>query len=103
MMNGLLVALMMAALSAGVCTSVSLMSTRYTTEQEILKALTDFSQASTPPSAKDSGILSANGKLPGTRWRKSDLLRPQAVDKRQDVTSYNLNSFGLRYGKRQQT
>ncbi|XP_039654557.1 metastasis-suppressor KiSS-1 [Perca fluviatilis] len=102
MMPRLIVALMMAALSTEVYITSSMKSTYYSEDQAILKALRDLRHASIALSAiKTSGnlhadkILSADGKFPRTGW----WLLPQTVRKRQDVSSYNLNSFGLRYGK----
>lgn len=75
------------------------------TDQVILKALRDSSHASIPTSSKDTGNLpadnihSANEKFPRTEWWISELVHPQTIKKRQDASSYNLNSFGLRYGK----
>ncbi|XP_075952986.1 metastasis-suppressor KiSS-1 [Anarhichas minor] len=99
MMALLIVALMMAALSTEVYTAY------YSEDQKILKALKDLSHASIPPSAKSSGnfpvdeVHSAEGKFPRTVWWMSKVVLPQTIRKRQDVSSFNLNSFGLRYGK----
>lgn len=74
-------------------------------DQEILKVLRDLSHASVLPSAKSSGNLpadkvhSSEGKFPRTGWWISKVALPQTIKKHQDVSSYNLNSFGLRYGK----
>ncbi|XP_037634914.1 metastasis-suppressor KiSS-1 [Sebastes umbrosus] len=109
MMPRLIVALMMAALSTEVYITSGLTSTYYSEDQEILKALRDLSHASLPPSVKSSGNLpadevhSADGKFPRAGWWISKVVLPQTIKKRQDVSSYNLNSFGLRYGKRQET
>ncbi|XP_068455141.1 metastasis-suppressor KiSS-1 [Clinocottus analis] len=95
MMAQLLVALMIAALSTEVCTS-------YNSEaQEILKALRDLSHASAKSSGKEPAdeVHSAGGNLPRTGWWRSKVVLPQTARKRQDASSYNLNSFGLRYGK----
>uniref|UniRef100_A0A3Q3EGV1 Kisspeptin n=1 Tax=Labrus bergylta TaxID=56723 RepID=A0A3Q3EGV1_9LABR len=105
-MNGLMVIVMAAAAALCADVSVSLTST-HTEEQEILNALRGLSRSSIEPAAKISRSLcgekeqSADGKFPGTGWRMCDLLRPKTIAKRQDGNSYNLNSFGLRYGKRQ--
>ncbi|XP_070759219.1 metastasis-suppressor KiSS-1 [Enoplosus armatus] len=105
MMPRLIVALMMAALSTEVYTTSSLKSTYYSDDQAILKALRDLSHASILPSAKSSGnvpadkVHSAEGKFSRTGWWISKVVLPQTIKKRQDVSSYNLNSFGLRYGK----
>nr|ADF59544.1 kisspeptin [Epinephelus bruneus] len=104
-MPRLIVALMMAALSTEVCTTGSLKSTYHSEDQRVLKALRDLSHASIPPSAKSSVNLpadrvhSADGKFPRSGWWISKVIFPQTIKKHQDVSSYNLNSFGLRYGK----
>ncbi|XP_059185708.1 metastasis-suppressor KiSS-1 [Centropristis striata] len=105
MMPRLLVALMIAALSTDVYTTSIFKSTYYNEDQAILKALRESSHVSLPTSAKTSGnspgekVYGADGKFPLTAWWMSELILPQTVKKRQDVSSYNLNSFGLRYGK----
>ncbi|XP_076605686.1 metastasis-suppressor KiSS-1 [Chaetodon auriga] len=105
MMPRLIVVLMMATLSSEVYTPSSLKSTYFSEDRVILKALRDLSHVSIPTSSKGSGNLpadkvhSADGKFPRTHWWISELLHPQTIKKRQDVSSYNLNSFGLRYGK----
>lgn len=74
-------------------------------DQIILKALRDLRHASMAPSARSSGnvsadeVHSAGRKFPKTEWWISKVVFPQPIKKRQDVSSYNLNSFGLRYGK----
>ncbi|XP_034725072.1 metastasis-suppressor KiSS-1 [Etheostoma cragini] len=101
MMRQLIAALMMAALTTEVYTTGSMKSTYYSGDRAILIALRDLSHASIALPAKTSGNLpadkihSADGKFPRMGW----WLLPQTVKKRQDVSSYNLNSFGLRYGK----
>ncbi|XP_078103671.1 metastasis-suppressor KiSS-1 [Sander vitreus] len=101
MMPRLIVALMMAALSTEVYITGSMKSTYDSEDQAILKALRDLSHASIVLSAETSGnlpadkIYSADGKFLRTGW----WFLPQTVRKRQDVSSYNHNSFGLRYGK----
>ncbi|XP_035518096.1 metastasis-suppressor KiSS-1 [Morone saxatilis] len=104
-MPRLIVALMIAALSTEIYTTSSLKSSYHSKDQVILKALRDLSRASIPASAKNSRNLpadkvhSADGKFPRSEWWMSKLVLPQTIKKRQDVSSYNLNSFGLRYGK----
>ncbi|KAK5871831.1 hypothetical protein PBY51_012576 [Eleginops maclovinus] len=108
MMPQLIIMLMMFALSAEVYATISLESP-YSEDQALLKALRDLSDASISPSAKTSGNLpfgkvhSADGHFHGTGWWISKVLLPQTTGKRQDMSSYNFNSFGLRYGKRQNT
>ncbi|XP_054473740.1 metastasis-suppressor KiSS-1 [Anoplopoma fimbria] len=93
----LIIALMMAASSTEVYTT-------YNEDQKIIKALRDSSHASIPPLTKSSRNLpadevhSADGKFPRKGWWMSKVVLPQ-IRKRQDVSTYNLNSFGLRYGK----
>ncbi|XP_040014409.1 uncharacterized protein LOC120806932 isoform X3 [Xiphias gladius] len=104
-MPQLIVALMMAALSTEVYTTSNLKSTPYNEDQAIMKALRDLSHASVSPPAKNSGNLPADkihatdGKFPRTGWWIQKVVLPRSIKKRQDVSSYNLNSFGLRYGK----
>ncbi|KAL3057994.1 metastasis-suppressor KiSS-1 [Trematomus bernacchii] len=106
MMPRLIVMLMMASLSTEVYTTISLESP--SEDQAILKALRDLSHASILSSAKTSGnipfgkVHSADGRFHGTGWWISKVLLPQITGKRQDMSSYNFNSFGLRYGKRQE-
>nr|ACM07422.1 kisspeptin 1 [Dicentrarchus labrax] len=103
-MPRLIVALMIAALSTEIY-NTSMISSYHSKDQVILKALRDLSHASILASAKNSGNLpadkvhSADGKFPRSEWLISKLVLPQTIKKRQDVSSYNLNSFGLRYGK----
>nr|AJP70562.1 kisspeptin 1 [Amphiprion sebae] len=104
MMPPLFVVLMVAALSAEVHTSISLKSTFYRQDQAILKILRNLSHASTVQSAKSSGnslveIHSADGIFPRPGWWIAKMVFPQTIKKRQDLSSYNLNSYGLRYGK----
>ncbi|XP_050930503.1 metastasis-suppressor KiSS-1 [Lates calcarifer] len=103
-MPWLIVALMMAALSTEVYTTGSLKSTHYSKDQSILKALRDLSHASMPPSANTGNLRAVeihltDGKFLRTGWWIPKVVLPQTMKKRQDVSSYNLNSFGLRYGK----
>nr|BAO21623.1 kisspeptin [Chrysiptera cyanea] len=104
MMPPLVVVLMVAALSAEVHTSISLKSTFYRQDQAILKVLRDLSHASTVQSAKNPGnslveFHSADGTFPRPGWWIAKMIFPQTVKKRQDLSSYNFNSYGLRYGK----
>uniref|UniRef100_A0A3Q3NMW8 Kisspeptin 1 n=1 Tax=Mastacembelus armatus TaxID=205130 RepID=A0A3Q3NMW8_9TELE len=105
MMPLVIVALMIAALSAEVCTTSSFKSTYHSEDQAILKAMRDLNHASIQPSVKNSGNLPADNvfsndvKFPRTAWWIPKVVLPQTIKKRQDVSSYNLNSFGLRYGK----
>ncbi|XP_067361203.1 metastasis-suppressor KiSS-1 [Channa argus] len=101
MMPQLILAMMIAALSTEVCTISILKSTYYHQDQAIFKALRDLSQTSIPASAKTSGNLFANRihSTNGTFLRRRWWIIPQSVIKRQDMSTYNLNSFGLRYGK----
>ncbi|XP_042367138.1 metastasis-suppressor KiSS-1 [Plectropomus leopardus] len=105
MMPRLMTALMMAALSTEVYTISLLKSTYHSEDQEVFKALRDVSHASVPPSAKSMGYLPADkfhladGKFPRAGWWISKVVFPRTIKQRQDVSSYNLNSFGLRYGK----
>ncbi|XP_074532972.1 metastasis-suppressor KiSS-1 [Halichoeres trimaculatus] len=107
-MKTLMTAVLMVALCADIYSTASVTST-HTTEQDILKALKDFRRSFTSPAAKHSGnSLSEVGRTDdeassGKAWRISDHLHLKTIGKRQDVTSYNLNSFGLRYGKRDQS
>ncbi|XP_038553948.1 metastasis-suppressor KiSS-1 [Micropterus salmoides] len=104
-MPRLIVALMMAALSTEVYTSTRLKSTYFSEDQATLKALRDLGHGSIPQSAKSSGRLPvdkvhlADEKFSRTGWWISKVVLPNTTKKRQDVSSYNLNSFGLRYGK----
>nr|QBE90285.1 kisspeptin 1 [Trachinotus ovatus]QBE90286.1 kisspeptin 1 [Trachinotus ovatus] len=103
-MPRLFVALVMAALSTVVYTTSTVTSTHYTEDQLILKALRDISHTSVLPSAKNSGNLAAkihwaDGKFPRTRWWIPKVVLPRAIKKHHGGSSYNLNSFGLRYGK----
>nr|ANJ46819.1 kisspeptin 1 [Rachycentron canadum] len=104
-MPRLFVALMMAALSTEVYTSSSVTSIHYSEDQMILNALRDLSHASLLPSAKNFVDLaadkshSADGKFPRTGWWIPKVVLPQTAKKRHNVSSYNMNSFGLRYGK----
>ncbi|CAJ1050767.1 kisspeptin 1 prepropeptide [Xyrichtys novacula] len=97
----------MAVLCADLCSSNTLTSA-HTAEQEILNALIDFRRSSSLPAAKTSGTSPAEGERSVDRaWSKAgrritDLIYSKTIKKRQDVT-YNLNSFGLRYGKRNHT
>ncbi|XP_044205630.1 metastasis-suppressor KiSS-1 [Thunnus albacares] len=97
--------LMMAALSTEVYTTNSLKSTYYREDQVILKALRDLSHVSILQSSMSSGNLpadkvhSADRKFPRTGWWIPKVVLQQTVKKRQDMSSYNFNSFGLRYGK----
>lgn len=73
-------------------------------DQSILKALRDLSHASMPPSANTGNLRAVeihltDGKFLRTGWWIPKVVLPQTMKKRQDVSSYNLNSFGLRYGK----
>ncbi|XP_069373656.1 metastasis-suppressor KiSS-1 [Paralichthys olivaceus] len=102
----LLIALMMVALSTEVYTSKgTVTTTKYTEDKAILKALRDLSNAAVPPSAKNPTNLpaymihSTDVKFLRTRWWIPKLFLQQTTKKSQDVSSYNLNSFGLRYGK----
>uniref|UniRef100_A0A8C2XU66 Kisspeptin n=1 Tax=Cyclopterus lumpus TaxID=8103 RepID=A0A8C2XU66_CYCLU len=103
MMAPLLVALMVAALSTE--SSCLITSTWYHQDQELLKALRDLSHASISPSPRSSGnvpaaeVHSAGGKSPGPGWWRSQVVLLQTARKRPEASSYNLNSFGLRYGK----
>nr|AEF32393.1 kisspeptin-1 [Seriola lalandi] len=105
MMPRLIVALMVATLSTEVYSTSTVTSTHLSEDQAILKTLRELSHASVPPSAKNSGNLAADkihladGKFPRTGWWFLKVVLPQTVKKRHDVSSYNLNSFGLRYGK----
>nr|UNA06923.1 kisspeptin 1 [Scophthalmus maximus] len=100
-----LVAVMIAALSTDVCTSSSLKSMHNSEDEGILKALRDLTDAAMATSAKNSWnfpadkIHSSDGKFPRSGWWISKVIFPQTIKKHQDVSSYNLNSFGLRYGK----
>ncbi|KAG7493050.1 hypothetical protein JOB18_000407 [Solea senegalensis] len=101
-----LVALMMAAFSTTIYSSSSLKSTHFSKDQAILKALRDLSHTSMPmPSTKHSGNLpdgkihSNDGKFPRIGWWIPKLALPQTIKKHHKVSSYNHNSFGLRYGK----
>ncbi|KAM7423417.1 hypothetical protein PAMA_011126 [Pampus argenteus] len=105
MMLRLIVALMMAALSTEVYATSSLKSTYYSDDQAIFKALRDLSHVSILPSSTFSGNLpadkvnSADKTFPRTGWWIPKVVLPQTVKKHQGVSSYNFNSFGLRYGK----
>nr|ANV28064.1 kisspeptin 1 prepropeptide [Thalassoma bifasciatum] len=108
MMNRLMVAVMMAALCADVYSSITVTST-YTSERDFLNALRDARRLFPSTAAKHSGSCPVDGERTfegawsGRGRRIFDLLHLKTVGKRQDVTSYNLNSFGLRYGKRDRT
>ncbi|XP_053171917.1 uncharacterized protein LOC128355627 [Scomber japonicus] len=105
MMLRLLVALTVAALSTEVYSTNSVKSTNYSEDQVILKALRDLSHVSILPSTTLSGnvpadkVQSADRKFPRARWWIPKVILPQTVKKHQDMSSYNFNSFGLRYGK----
>ncbi|KAG7229537.1 hypothetical protein INR49_031961 [Caranx melampygus] len=107
MVPRLIIALFLAALSTvsqhcdrKVYATRTIPSTHYSEDQTLLNILRNLRQASVQPSAKNYGNLVADethpsdGKLPRTGWWK--VVLPQAVRKRHDVSSYNLNSFGLR-------
>ncbi|XP_047188427.1 uncharacterized protein LOC124850046 [Scophthalmus maximus] len=100
-----LVAVMIAALSTDVCTSSSLKSMHNSEDEGILKALRDLTDAAMATSAKNSWnfpadkIHSSDGKFARARWWIPNLVLPHSIKKHQDVSTYNLNSFGLRYGK----
>ncbi|XP_041836203.1 metastasis-suppressor KiSS-1 [Melanotaenia boesemani] len=92
MMSTVVVALLMAALSVEAHTSGSFKSTLYSEGHSILKVLREMSHQF--PSARNSWIPHA---ADGGWWITK--ISPKTRNKRQDVSSYNLNSFGLRYGK----
>nr|UYF08491.1 kisspeptin1 [Cynoglossus semilaevis] len=102
-----LVALMMATLSTVIYNSSCLTSTHYDRDQVLLRALRDFRSTSLQQTIQHSGVNSPAEefqrkarKVPGTQWWRSRFpLTPQAMKRHQDIFSYNLNSFGLRYGK----
>ncbi|XP_075318420.1 metastasis-suppressor KiSS-1 [Odontesthes bonariensis] len=96
MMPPLIVALMMTALSAEGYTTGTLKSLS-SEDHTILKVLRDLRRWSALPSAKILG--NAVGGFPKAGWWITKVVFPQTTNKRQDVSSYNLNSFGLRYGK----
>ncbi|XP_072239323.1 metastasis-suppressor KiSS-1 [Leuresthes tenuis] len=99
MMPPVIVALMMTALSAEGYTTGSLKSL-YSEDHTILKVLRDLRRGSALPSAKILGNIHAvDGGFPKAGWWITKVVVPQTTNKRQDVSSYNLNSFGLRYGK----
>lgn len=76
-------------------------------DQVLLRALRDFRSTSLQQTIQHSGVNSPAEefqrkarKVPGTQWWRSRFpLTPQAMKRHQDISSYNLNSFGLRYGK----
>ncbi|XP_033181891.1 metastasis-suppressor KiSS-1 [Anabas testudineus] len=100
-MPRLIVALMIAALSTEDYTTSSWKSAYYSEDQEILKALRDVSHASIPLSAKTAvNLLADKVHFPNRRFsRTAWWILPQTIKKRQDMSPYNINSFGLRYGK----
>ncbi|XP_071773473.1 metastasis-suppressor KiSS-1 [Centroberyx gerrardi] len=101
MMLRLTVALLLAALPTEAYTIRNLRSTYYNEDQMILKALRDLASAATLPSAKSSGNLPTDEADPlvGAEFPMERWWMPKVTKKRQDLSSYNLNSFGLRYGK----
>ncbi|XP_069007079.1 metastasis-suppressor KiSS-1 [Embiotoca jacksoni] len=105
MMSPLIVALMMTALSTEVSTTRSLKSSFGSEDQAIIRILRDLSHVLTLPSAKISGkvpadqVGTAHGNIPRAGWWIAKVVFPPSTKKHQAVSSYNLNSFGLRYGK----
>uniref|UniRef100_A0A673ABB7 Kisspeptin 1 n=1 Tax=Sphaeramia orbicularis TaxID=375764 RepID=A0A673ABB7_9TELE len=77
----------------------------YVSDEAILDALRGWSHLSVPPPASLSRTLAADnvgstdGRFPRKEWWAPMAPLSRKVHKRQDVSSYNLNSFGLRYGK----
>ncbi|XP_041639444.1 metastasis-suppressor KiSS-1 [Cheilinus undulatus] len=106
MMTTLMVSMVTAALCVNICSSITV-TTTHNKEQEVLNALRNLSHPALSPAAKTSGSLCGHkerptdGKFWRPGWRMCDWLHPQSPVRRQEVTSYNLNSYGLRYGKRQ--
>uniref|UniRef100_A0A672IVV2 Secreted protein n=1 Tax=Salarias fasciatus TaxID=181472 RepID=A0A672IVV2_SALFA len=95
-MPSLLMVLMVAALSAEVYTRSCQRTSLYAHDPSILRVLDGGRQAPAPPSARRA-LRSAGGILSKASWWK--LIFPLFIGKRQDVSTYNVNSFGLRYGK----
>ncbi|RVE72859.1 hypothetical protein OJAV_G00043230 [Oryzias javanicus] len=73
-------------------------STIHTKDDILLKMLRNFNYLSS--STKNWGSdRSTDEGTPAVGRRMAKVLHPLDVKKRQDLSSYNLNSLGLRYGK----
>ncbi|KAF6718271.1 hypothetical protein FQA47_024657 [Oryzias melastigma] len=73
-------------------------STIHTEDNALLKMLKNFNYLSSS-TKKWGSECSTDGGTPAVGCWMAKVLHPVAVKKRQDLSSYNLNSLGLRYGK----
>ncbi|NP_001116393.1 metastin precursor [Oryzias latipes] len=74
-------------------------STIHTEDNALLKMLRNFNYLSSSMKEWPKSDRSSDGGTPMVGCWMVKALHPVAIKKRQDLSSYNLNSFGLRYGK----
>uniref|UniRef100_A0A3Q3B1G6 Uncharacterized protein n=1 Tax=Kryptolebias marmoratus TaxID=37003 RepID=A0A3Q3B1G6_KRYMA len=99
-MPPLTVALMIAALTAKGSIRGGLKSTLHSEDCGILKVLRDLNHPSARLSTKSLETLQpADQGILNSAWLNTNRVFPQNIKKRQDISSYNINSFALRYGK----